>query len=151
MSGSAIDAEPVAPNQSSQGLVNYTQCIYALHAFSVAVGIVTAATIVTMFLFYLPSIAAVVMNYVRRSEVTGTWLESHFRWQIRTFWYAALWLIVTSVISAPLILAFGLGILTWALGAAAIGIWVCYRVARGWIALHEAKPLPLAADAIGGG
>jgi uncharacterized membrane protein len=40
------------------------------------------------FLFGWPSIIAVIINYVKRSEARGTWLESHFDWQIRTFWFA---------------------------------------------------------------
>ena len=65
--------------------------IYALHAVSLAIGILGAASIVGAFLFGWPSIVAVILNYVKQSEARGTWLESHFRWQIRTFWFGALW------------------------------------------------------------
>ena len=65
--------------------------IYALHAFSLLTGIVGAATVIGAFLTGWPSIIAVILNYVKRGEVRGTWLESHFRWQIRTFWYGLLW------------------------------------------------------------
>jgi len=90
-------------------LVRLTHVIYALHAVSLLIGIVTAATIVGAFLFSWPSIVAVILNYAKRSEVRGTWLESHFRWQIRTFWFGALWvgLCVLFVIAT-----LGIGIVT---------------------------------------
>ena len=82
------------------------------------------------------------MNYARRSETRGTWLQSHFRWQIRTFWYSWLWLLVTSLISMILLLVI-VGFLTAIIGVALIGLWVIYRVARGWLALREGRPMPL--------
>jgi uncharacterized membrane protein len=72
-------------------LITWTHAIYALHAVSLITGIITAASVVAAFLTGWPSLIAVVLNYVKRSEVRGTWLESHFRWQIRTFWYGLLW------------------------------------------------------------
>ena len=71
-----------------ESLVTYTHVIYALHALSVLIGITTVHTIVFSFVGGLPSIIAVIMNYARRSATVGTFLESHFRWQIRTFWFA---------------------------------------------------------------
>ena len=64
-----------------------TQIIYVLHAVSLVVGIVGTATVIGAFLLGWPSIIAVIINYVKRGDVQGTWLESHFRWQIRTFWF----------------------------------------------------------------
>ena len=60
------------------GLVTYTHIIYGLHALSVLIGVTGPATVIGSFVFGLPSIIAVIMNYVRRSEARGTWLESHF-------------------------------------------------------------------------
>src|SRR5262249_61786745 len=71
-------------------LISVTHVIYGLHAASLVTGIVTAATIVFAFLTGWPSIIAVILNYVKRSEARGTWLESHFRWQIRPFWFGLL-------------------------------------------------------------
>ena len=84
--------------------VTWTHLIYGLHAVGVVLGIATSAFIVTSFLFGLPSIVAVILNYVKRGDVRGTFLESHFRWQIRTFWYALLWIAVASLLSLPLML-----------------------------------------------
>ncbi|MBX5459498.1 MAG: hypothetical protein IRZ28_00265 [Steroidobacteraceae bacterium] len=121
-------------------LITYTHIIYALHALSVVVGVVTSATIVGNFVFGLPSIIAVIMNYARRSAVRGTFLDSHFSWQIRTFWYALLWGLVIGAVS--FVLAFILiGIVTWIIGALALGVWVIYRVARGWFALRDRRPM----------
>jgi uncharacterized membrane protein len=79
-------ASPVPSFDMERRLANWTTLIYGLHAFSIVTGIVGAATVIGAFLTGWPSILAVVLNYVKRSEARGTWIESHFRWQIRTFW-----------------------------------------------------------------
>jgi uncharacterized membrane protein len=111
--------------------------IYGLHAFSVVAGIVTPAFIVTAFLLGWPSIIAVILNYVKRSEAQGTFLESHFRWQIRTFWFAVIWCVAgllfwITFVGIPVAFVLWIG----------TGIWVAYRVIRGWFALLDNKPLP---------
>jgi len=123
-----------------ESLVGYTHVIYALHAVSAVIGIATAATIVGSFFFGLPSIVAVILNYARRSAVRGTFLESHFRWQIRTFWFALLWSVVILVVSAPFMLVLIGFAFAW-LGLVALGIWIAYRVIRGWIALRDRKAM----------
>jgi len=127
---------PVDPS-----LVSYTHWMYALHALAAVIGISTAAFIATAFVFSIPSIIAVIMNYVKRDDVQGTWLDSHFSWQLRTFWYAALWILVVAVISTPLILLFGLGLITMWLGISLVGLWILYRVVRGWLALKDGRPI----------
>src|SRR6185295_1134601 len=77
-----------------EGLITLAHVIYALHAFSAFTGLASSVLIVTTFLTGWPSIIAVILNYAKRSEVRGTWLDSHFGWQIRTFWFALLWLVV---------------------------------------------------------
>ena len=115
------------------GLVTLTHVIYALHAFSAVTGILSPALIVTAFLTGWPSIIAVILNYVKRSDVRGTWLDSHFSWQIRTFWFALLWLLIGGVLALLLV---GFVILF------AVGVWVLYRIIRGWLALLSEKTLP---------
>ena len=124
-------------------LVSYVHIMYALHALAALIGITSAVTVVGQFIFGLPSIIAVIMNYLRRSEARGTWLESHFTWQLRTFWFAALWVVLLAVASAPLMLVL-VGFFTFALGLAVIGLWVIYRVARGWLTLNEGRPVGVA-------
>ena len=121
-------------------LVSYTHWMYALHALSAVIGFFTAAFIATAFVFGLPSIIAVIMNYVRRSDARGTYLESHFRWQLRTFWFAALWIGVIFLLSLPLFLVL-VGFVTFPLGVMVVGVWVVYRVARGWLRLRDAQPI----------
>jgi len=121
-----------------QQLVNWTQVIYGLHAFSLVTGILGVATVVGAFLTGWPSIIAVILNYLKRSEVQGSWLESHFRWQIRTFWYGLLWV---SLCVLFVIATFGIGILIAWLPLGIVSIWFIYRVARGWIALNNRRPL----------
>ena len=119
-----------------QSLITYTHVIYALHSLAVLIGITTFHTIVGSFVGGLPSIVAVIMNYARRSATRGTYLESHFRWQIRTFWYALLWAVVCLMVALTII-----GILPAVLGFAALAIWIIYRVARGWLALKDGRPM----------
>jgi uncharacterized membrane protein len=120
-----------------QGLVTLAHIIYALHAFSALTGLVSAAFVVTAFLTGWPSIIAVILNYVKRSDVRGTWLDSHFSWQIRTFWYALLWVVIAAILFVTLI-----GIpFAWAIWVIT-GIWVLYRIIRGWLALVSERPMP---------
>ncbi len=130
--------------QPASGLVTYTHLIYALHSLAVLTGLLTSGTVAGRFVFSLPSIIAVIMNYARRHEAHGSYLESHFRWQIRTFWLALLGLVIILLISAPLILLVGLGVLTAWAGFGLVGVWVIYRVARGWLALRATRALPMA-------
>jgi uncharacterized membrane protein len=126
----------------NRGLIEYMHWIYALHALSVLIGLLTARAVALRFAFGLPSIIAVILNYARRSEARGTWLESHFRWQMRTFWYSWLWILLTCIIAMPLLIVV-VGFFIAIVGFALIGIWVIYRVARGWLALRDGRPMPL--------
>jgi uncharacterized membrane protein len=127
-------------NVPSDGLINLTHLIYVLHAASVVIGIAGSATVVGSFVFGLPSIVAVILNYVKRSDVRGTYLESHFSWQIRTFWWAVLWGLIALAITLVLIVSI-VGILVYWLPIAVVGIWIGYRVIRGWLALRGARPI----------
>jgi uncharacterized membrane protein len=131
--------KPDGTRDADPSLVTYTHIIYGLHALSVLIGVTGPATIVGSFVFGLPSIIAVIMNYVRRDDARGSYLESHFAWQIRTFWSALLWIVIAGLVSAPLILLLGLGIVTFFIAAVVIGLWVIYRVARGWLALRDGR------------
>lgn len=154
-----MDAEPGTPSTSGasstavsppagsdsplHGLVEYTHWIYALHSLSVLSALLTGRAVAVRFAFYLPSLVAVIMNYARRSETRGTWLESHFRWQIRTFWFSWLWIIVVLIVAMPLVLLAGLGLVVGLLGLGAVGLWVIYRIVRGWLSLRDGRPMPL--------
>ena len=119
-------------------LVQLTHVIYGLHAFSVLTGIFGAASVIGAFLVGWPSIIAVILNYVKRSDVAGTWLESHFRWQIRTFWFSLLWVLIAVAVGLTIV-----GLLLTAVILIAVTVWLVYRVARGWIALSGVKPMEI--------
>lgn len=95
-----------------------TTVVYALQAAS--------------FLFGVTAIIAVIVNYIKQDDVRGTWLESHFRWQIRTFWFGVVW--------------GSIGIILWFIGIGVLilladYIWVIYRVVKGWLNLSDGKEM----------
>ncbi len=131
---------PPVPSPDRRGvrpaLVQLTHVIYGLHALAVVIGVTSSATVAGGFVFGLPSLIAVFLNYLKRGDVRGTWLESHFVWQIRTFWFTALWLVVYGLLIITLI-----GIpLAWLL-IAVLGLWVGYRVLRGWLPLAAVRAI----------
>ena len=130
---------PAYPNvTTSQSLYDWTQIIYALHALSLLTGILGAATVIGAFLIGWPSIIAVIMNYIKRSEARGTWLDSHFRWQIRTFWFGLAWAVVCGIF---VVLTLGIGLIVVWIPLGFLTIWFIYRVARGWLALRDKRPM----------
>jgi uncharacterized membrane protein len=120
------------------GLTNLTHVMYALHAFSAVSGLLSPAFIVTAFLTGWPSLIAVLINYIKRGEARGTWLESHFRWQMRTFWFAVLWVGLALLFGLTLI-----GIPVALVIAFVAGVWVLYRLIRGWLRLNDRQPMPI--------
>jgi len=73
--------------------------------------------------------------------VRGTWLDSHFSWQIRTFWFALLWLVAATLLFGPFVLIF-IGIIPLFISYGLTGLWAVYRIARGWLALRDGRALP---------
>ncbi len=132
-----IHTPPPVRTPTIEGNLLLTHVIYGLHAFSAIAGLTSAAFVVTAFLSGWPSIIAVILNYIKRSEVRGTWLDSHFRWQIRTFWYAVLWFVIAGLLAITLI-----GIPAAIVVMLIAGLWVIYRIARGWLSLLNANPMP---------
>lgn len=121
-------------------LVTTLHVTYALHALGLAIGAFGTATVVGAFLFGWPSIIAVIINYVKRGDARGTWLESHFTWQINTFWYAVLWAIVLTAVNFVLIFLL-IGFLTWPMSCFVLGVWAIYRIAMGWSRLSSRRPV----------
>ena len=78
------------------------------------------------------------MNYIKRSEARGTWLESHFRWQIRTFWFGFLWAALCGLF---VLVTFFVGVLVVWIPLGFLAIWFIYRIARGWLALRDRRPM----------
>lgn len=132
-----IDSNTLTP-LPAEDLVTLTHIIYGLHAFSALTGLASTAFIVTAFLAGWPSIIAVIINYVKRDAVRGTFLDGHFSWQIRTFWWALLWALI-----AGLLIATFIGMIVGVPIMLLLGLWVMYRIVRGWLTLAGRKPMPL--------
>jgi uncharacterized membrane protein len=122
----------------SEGMVVLTHVLYGMHGFSALMGLMGTVFVVTAFLTGWPSIIAVIINYVKRGSARGTWLDSHYGWQLRTFWYAVLWVAIAGVLFVTVIGA----PFAWAL-LVVVGIWVIYRLIRGWIALANGRGVPV--------
>ena len=110
--------ENAAPVDNIKSAKTLTAIIYALYAASFVIGIT--------------AIVVIVMNYVKKEDVAGTFLESHFRWQILTFWFGLLWGVLGAI---SLIILVG-----W-LVLAANGVWIIYRIVKGWLRLNDDKPM----------
>ncbi len=116
--------------------ITVAHIVYALHTLAIIIGVAGAATIVGSFVGSVPSIIAVILNYVRRGDARGTWVESHYRWQIRTFWFALLWFVIGWVLIFTIVGAIvGVPVL------AALTLWLIYRIARGWLRLRDRRPM----------
>ena len=110
--------EIIHSTEQEKSAKNVTTIIYALYAASFLIGIT--------------AIVAIVMNYIKKEDVAGTFLESHFRWQIRTFWFGMLWGML-GVITFVLVIGWFVLIVN--------GIWIIYRIAKGWLRLNDNKPM----------
>ncbi|MBK7768651.1 MAG: hypothetical protein IPI44_23020 [Sulfuritalea sp.] len=128
----------VEADQQLDGPRAWGHVMYGLHAVSAASGILSSATIIGAFVFGWPSIIAVIINYATRDRVRDTWLATHWRWQLRSFWFAALWLLVAGLLVITLI-----GIPAAFMVIVGTGLWVLYRVIRGWLALLDRRAMPL--------
>ncbi len=108
----------MATEEQLKSLKDLTQVVYILYALSYFTGIT--------------AIVGIIINYVKLDDVAGTWLESHFRWQIRTFWFGMLWAVLGAI---TLVFVVGFAILF------ANFCWVVYRIVKGWLSLSENKPM----------
>jgi uncharacterized membrane protein len=131
-------AAPSDPNlrEPLPSVLTIANLVYALHTFAIVVGIAGTATVVGSFVGSVPSIAAVILNYVKRSDARGTWLESHYRWQIRTFWFSIVWVLLAGLLFVTLIgIPIAMAILV------AVTLWLVYRITRGWLRLRDRRPM----------
>jgi uncharacterized membrane protein len=131
-------AAPSDPNlrEPLPSVLTIANLVYALHTFAIVVGIAGTATVVGSFVGSVPSIAAVILNYVKRSDARGTWLESHYRWQIRTFWFSIVWVLLAGLLFVTLI-----GIPIAMAIFVAVTLWLVYRITRGWLRLRDRRPM----------
>ncbi len=134
-------ADTPAPGTPSSSLISTTLLVYALLGVAAVVGLVSSGFPLIAPLTGIVGIIGIILTYVKRSEATGTWLESHYRWLIRTFWYSLLWGAIGAVVFvvlAIIIVGLFIGYLIWV----ATTIWVLYRLVRGYMLFNESKPIP---------
>lgn len=131
-----VSHDPQGTVEPVPSVLTIANVVYALHTVAIVIGIVGAATVIGSFIGSLPSLLAVVLNYVKRSDARGTWAATHYRWQIRTFWFALLWAllgwvlvftIVGAVVGVPILIA--------------LTLWLIYRIGRGWLRLRDRQPM----------
>lgn len=120
----------------TRNMILVTQLVYILHGLSMLIGLMTGGSVLSAFLFGWPSIAAVILNYVMRGDARGTYLESHFSWQIRTFWYGMIWTILVTI-AGFILTAIIVGPVIWWIGFLVLSIWVGYRIVFGWLRLSQ--------------
>ena len=115
-----VDAIPTRQLSAEEtaALKQVTMIVYILQALS--------------FLWGVTAIVGVVVNYVKRDDVRGTVFESHFDWQIRTFWWGLVWGAV-GLLLAIVLVGFVVLFAAW--------VWMIYRVVKGWLKLNEGKPV----------
>jgi uncharacterized membrane protein len=118
MEENAQSASSPVIDEQSKSARQITLVVYILQAASFFVG--------------LTFIAAVIINYIKKEDVSGTWLESHFRWQIRTFWFSLLWGAIGLI---TIFVAIGFAVLI------ADGIWIIYRIIKGWLRMNDGKEM----------
>jgi len=117
-----IDVTPDGHAGPPSGLVNVGHAVYACYGVGFFIGVTW--------------LVGVVIAYVKRDDARGTWMESHFSWQIRTFWWSLVWYLLGGLLAITIIgivIAYPLWIVTW--------LWGLYRVIKGWIRLNDGKPV----------
>ncbi len=114
VSGNAVTRTP----EELASLKTVTTVVYALQALS--------------FFWGVPALVAVVINYLKRDDARGTVYESHFDWQIRSFWWGLLWSVI-GLLLAVVLVGFLVMFIAW--------IWMVYRVVKGWLKLTDGQPV----------
>lgn len=98
------------------------------------------------FTYWILAAVAVFIGFLKRDNVRGTYLDSHYAWMAGAFWWTLFWLVTTWVIYGVLsILTLGIGAVVlfpflW-LAHGILFIWYLYRVIRGWLSLNDGKAL----------
>lgn len=113
-----MESAMTSTQDKTEAAKKLTLLVYILQAAGVFVGVT--------------AIAGVIINHVKKDDTAGTWLESHFRWQMRTFWFALLWYILGGITTI-----FGIGIFIM-IGTS---IWIIYRVVKGWLSFNENRKM----------
>jgi uncharacterized membrane protein len=128
---------PVPP----PSLITATLIVYALFGAAAVVAIVSHGFPPVAPLGGIVGLIGIIMAYVKRGDATGTWLASHYRWLIRTFWFSLLWGCIGAIIFVLLAIVV-IGIIIGAAIWIATALWVIYRIIRGYLLFKDSKPVP---------
>lgn len=141
MADTAAPESPLAPGTPSASLISTTLVVYALFGVAAIAGLVSSGFPLVAPLMGVIGIVGLILAYVKRSDAAGTWLASHYRWLIRTFWFSLLWgmvgglvLVTLGLILVGIPIAIGIWVITT--------IWVIYRLLRGYVLFNDSKPVP---------
>jgi uncharacterized membrane protein len=116
-------------NTEKHPFLNSTRLIYALH-------------LLAPFMYLIPAVVAVIIGSAYREHVQGSWLDSHYSWLSRTFWWALLWVILAlGVCGLAFFLRRNFDAFIFLLLPASVAVWYVYRVVRGWLSLNASKPI----------
>jgi uncharacterized membrane protein len=141
MADTTAPESPLAPGTPSASLISTTLVVYALFGVAAIAGLVSSGFPLVAPLMGVIGIVALILAYVKRSDAAGTWLASHYRWLIRTFWFSLLWGMVGGVVLVTLgliLVGIPIAIGIWVITT----IWVIYRLLRGYVLFNDSKPVP---------
>src|SRR5712691_6901628 len=139
--GEKMTDTPAPPAAPSASLISTTLVVYALFGVAALAGLVSSGFPLIAPLSGIVGIIGIILAYVKRGEATGTWLASHYRWLIRTFWYSLLWGCIGAlifVLLAIILIGLVIGYIIWV----ATTIWVLYRLIRGYVLFKDSQPVP---------
>src|SRR5882672_3924666 len=137
----AVPSGSPTQEPSRQPPVNAALLVYALFAIAALVGVASHGFPLFAPLLGLVGIVAIIIAYVKREEAQGSWVASHFRWLVRTFWWSLLWALLGGLVFITLgliLIGIPIAFAIWAVDT----IWVIYRVIRGYLYFHDSKPVP---------
>jgi len=103
-----------APGEKERGLKTMALVVYGLYMLSCFVG--------------FSGIIGIIVAHLKKGDAEGTFLDSHFSNQIRTFWIAFGLVVVGAILSIVVVGWFVM------IGA---GIWFLYRTIKGLIRLSD--------------
>jgi uncharacterized membrane protein len=122
-----MNETPSAPARDLQGEVRIAHILYLMHGLA-------------PFTAWLLAVVAIILGMAKRDDVRGTWLDSHFSWLARTFWWGLLWIAVCTILTLILVITIIGVVFAW-LPFTVLFLWYSYRVIKGWLRLNDNRPV----------
>jgi uncharacterized membrane protein len=129
------------PGAPSPSLISTTLIIYGLYGLAAVLALAAHGFPPIAPLGGIAGIVAIIMAHVKRSEAAGTWLASHYRWLIRTFWFSVLWGVIGGIIFVLLFIIIVGIVIAYAIWIATT-LWVLYRLIKGYLLFKDSQPVP---------